>query len=59
MRVFRVSHPNMGKAWCAFRTPDEVADGELNDAEPGDKIHIEVVEMSREELEALPEFEGW
>lgn len=31
----------------------------LEGAEPGDTIHLEVVEMSQAELDALPEFEGW
>ena len=33
-------------------------DGELNDAFIGDKYSIEVIEMTQEEFEALPEFEG-
>lgn len=34
-------------------------DGNISEMEVGDKMIIEVVEMSQKELNALPEFEGW
>ncbi len=40
----------------------QVLDGELSDIdyiEPGTQIILTVVEMSQEEFENLPEFEGW
>lgn len=30
-----------------------------NDPKPGDSIAFEVVEVTKEELEAAPEFQGW
>ena len=32
---------------------------EMNQADVGDTFHIEVIEMTREELENMPEFEGF
>lgn len=40
----------------------QVMDGELSDidyTEPGTQIILTIVEMSQEEFENLPEFEGW
>jgi hypothetical protein len=40
----------------------QVLDGELDDIdyiEPGTQIILTIVEMSQEEFENLPEFEGW
>ena len=40
----------------------QVLDGELDDIdyiEPGTQIILTIVEMSQEEFESLPEFEGW
>ena len=34
-------------------------DGELDGISTGDKIILEVVEMTEEEFQNLPEFEGW
>lgn len=48
-----------GKKSCTYRSMDAVADAEFDGAEPGDKIEIELVEMTEHELENLPEFEGW
>jgi len=51
-----------GLAFCKIIPIVEVSgfiEAELADAEPGDAIHLEVVEMTAEDFEALPEFEGW
>ena len=34
-------------------------DGIISEMEEGDKMVVEVVEMTKEEREILPEFEGW
>lgn len=38
---------------------DEISEHAEHGFEPGDKWTIELVEMSEEEYEALPEFEGY
>lgn len=38
---------------------DAELDGAAEWGEPGTKITLELVEMSEEEYEALPEFTGW
>jgi hypothetical protein len=58
--VFKVTHPlDSATQVLILGRPEDVADAELADSEPGDQIQIEVVEMSEEEFAALPEFEGW
>lgn len=59
MRVFRVTRPDCGNAFCIYRDWDSVRDGEFDGAEFGDVIHVELVEMSETDLAKLPEFEGW
>ena len=56
-RFFKVSREGMG-SWIS-RDWDTIRDSEFDGMEVGDKIQIEVVEMTEPELEALPEFLGW
>ena len=56
-RFFKVSREGMG-SWIS-RDWDTIKDSEFDGAEVGDKITIELVEMTEPELEALPEFMGW
>ena len=56
-RFFKVSREGMG-SWVS-RDWDTIRDSEFDGMEVGDKIQIEVVEMTEPELEALPEFLGW
>ncbi len=56
------SHPDVddGRTSCIWRMDvkgnlETILDG----AEPGDRIILDVVEMTEADLEALPEFEGW
>ena len=62
LRVYRVTRPDEfgeNSPWCVYRDWDTVRDAELDCADPGDKITIEIAEMTKEELDALPEFQGW
>ena len=44
---------------CTYRDWDTLRDGELDGAEVGDKITVELLEMTEHQFENLPEFEGW
>jgi hypothetical protein len=56
-RFFKVSREGMG-SWVS-RDWGTILDSEFDAMELGDKISIEVVEMTESQLEALPEFQGW
>lgn len=51
MRVFKVTRPGFGTIFCIYVDAANLADGELTDTEVGDEIKIEVVDMSREEVD--------
>jgi hypothetical protein len=59
IRVFKVTRPDYPGNSCTYRDAATAIDGEFDGAEPGDTIHITLMEMSEDELERLPEFEGW
>jgi hypothetical protein len=59
VKCFKVMRPDCGNKWCVYRTGQGVDDAEFTDSEVGDKIIIEVIEMTESELETLPEFQGW
>lgn len=48
-------------ASCIMGEQELVAEMEVfwNDETPGDKVELEIVEMTEAEKEALPEFTGW
>lgn len=56
MRVYKLTHSGM--AGCVYCTDLDVITGELDTADIGDKIGIEIAEMSQDEFDKLPEFEG-
>lgn len=58
VRVYKVHRPEYGNRWIS-ESWDAIRDGEFADAEDGDKITIEVGTMTRDEIDNLPEFEGW
>ena len=59
IRVYRVTRPDYGgKDWCIFRSWNEIED-ELKYGEPEDQIIVAVLDLTEEELDNLPEFEGW
>jgi hypothetical protein len=49
--------PEDCKSWCMVPLK-EVADV-LEDSDPSETWVVEVVHITEEEFEALPEFEGW
>lgn len=59
-KFFKVMRPEMGAiaAWIS-RDWETIRDTEFDGMETGDKIQIELVEMTEKELDALPEFDGW
>lgn len=52
--------PTKQDPWCIVSF-DAIClwDGNISEMEVGDTMIIEVVEMTQEQCEALPEFEGW
>jgi len=52
--------PDKQANWCivAF-DPQTLWDGNISEMEVGDTMIVEVVEMTDEEVKALPEFMGW
>jgi hypothetical protein len=56
-RFFKVSREGMG-SWIS-RDWGTIENSEFDGMEVGDKISIQIVEMSEKSFEALPEFEGW
>lgn len=58
VRVYKLRLPDVsGKRWCLVEASG-IKD-ELEMAEAGDRFEIEVADMTQEEIDALPEFEGW
>jgi hypothetical protein len=61
MRIYKLRIPEAGgNKWCAFSA--NARDGlmaEIELLEIGDHLEIEACEMTQEEVDALPEFEGW
>jgi hypothetical protein len=60
LRVFKVTRPECGKQFCIYRTWADVEDGEFhNGAELGQTIQVTLENMTKEELDNLPDFSGW
>ena len=61
MKVFKITRPSLGKQWCIseFAYAIEELKLSMENDEPGDKVCFEMVEMTKEELHALPDFGGW
>jgi hypothetical protein len=59
--MYKVTHPDKeGRSdFCVFKDWDHLRDEEFDGAEIGDKITVELVEMTDEEFNDLGEFEGW
>lgn len=47
------------KMWAAMPLTAFSALDEFDGAETGDRVELELCEMAQEELDALPEFDGW
>ena len=62
MRMFKITLSELGNDSGCVVSPDLLAaaiEGELENLETGESITLTVVEMSQEEFDALPEFQGW
>lgn len=60
VRMFKVTRPSLGTGqWCVFGDLASVQDAEFDGAEIGDKIVVQPIEMTEDERDNLPEFEGW
>jgi hypothetical protein len=56
--AYKVTRPDIGSSFCIFRNWEDV-ECEFDGAEEGDVIHIQLVMMTDEEYDNLPDFEGW
>jgi len=53
-------YPEEGANWAIIEFDKwNLWDGNISEMEVGDKMIVEVVEMTDEEVASLPEFEGW
>lgn len=57
--MYKVTHPGSGGDFCVFKDWNHLRDAEFDGAEVGDKITIELIEMTDAEFEELGDFEGW
>jgi len=59
IRCVKIRRPDShGQMWCCVRLEHSLAD-EFDGAEPGERIEVEYCELTQEEFDALPEFNGW
>ena len=59
MNYIKISRENMGNYVQPFAKIANVVDAEFDGAEIGDTIQLELIEMTEEEYQRLPEFQGW
>lgn len=59
MRAFLVTRTDYPGNSCTYRDGGTLIDAEFDGAEAGDSIQITLLDMTAEQLDALPEFEGW
>jgi hypothetical protein len=59
VRMFKVTRADYPGNSCAYGDLATIQDAEFDGAEIGDKITIELIEITEDERENLPEFEGW
>ena len=53
-------YPEEGANWMIVEFDKwNLWDGTISEMEEGDKMIVEVVEMTDKEIKSLPEFEGW
>jgi hypothetical protein len=57
--MYKVTHPDSGGDFCVFKDWGSLRDAELDCAEEGDKIIVELVFMTDKEFDDLGDFEGW
>ena len=52
--------PDEQSPWCMIEFDQQhLWDGNISEMEIGDRMIVDVVEMTEEQYKALPEFEGW
>jgi len=52
--------PDEHEPWCVdVYDKEQIWDAYISEMDIGDKMIIEIVEMTEEEFKALPEFMGW
>lgn len=59
IRGYTVTRADYPGSSCSYRDWGTLLDAELDGAEIGDKITIELIQMTEDKWEDLPEFEGW
>jgi hypothetical protein len=59
VRAYRVTRADYPGTSCTYRDAQTAIDAEFDGAEVGDKVTIEMIEMTEDEFDNLPEFEGW
>jgi hypothetical protein len=56
----KVTRPDThGEDWCLYRMAGFSVADEFDGAEVGERITLELCEMTEEEIKALPDFQGW
>ena len=58
-KFIKITRPGMGGYIQPIEDLANAIDGEFDGAFPGDMITLTLVEISREEYDAMPEFAGW
>ena len=59
VKMFKVTRADYPGKSCTYDDFATVQDAEFDGAEIGDKITIELIEMTEDQRDNLPEFEGW
>ena len=60
IQCVKVTRPDShGDDWCLYRLAGFSAADEFDGAELGERVTLELCEMTEAELDALPEFGGW
>ena len=58
IRVYKLSTADDPNNWCAFRHQFGLGE-EISTFDVGEILYVEIVEMTQEEYDNLPEFEGF
>jgi hypothetical protein len=59
VRIFKVFRPDEGGKYWVTRDWASILDGEFDGAQNGDRIIIELGEMTEHAIAKLPDFDGW
>jgi hypothetical protein len=58
LKVYKVTRPECGKQYCIFRFWTDV-EAEFDGADEGDTIQVEMVLMTKAQVDELTDFPGW